>query len=111
MAAFVIRKRKSKPARQPSRHWDGHDGRDGQGQVLARTWRSRHPPGLLVGLESGAATVETGWRVLRKGNRQLSDPQFHSWGSSQEKGKHTSPRKLAQTFTAQDSQKSKVRTT
>ena len=35
-------------------------------QVLARMWRKRNPCALLVGMQTGAATVENGVQVPQK---------------------------------------------
>ena len=39
--------------------------------MLERVWRKRNPPALLVGMEIGATTVETGRRCGRKLNIEL----------------------------------------
>ena len=35
-------------------------------QMLARMWRKGNPHGLLMGMQTGAATVKTVWRYLKK---------------------------------------------
>ena len=34
--------------------------------MLARMWRNGNPLALLVGMQTGAATLETVWRFLKK---------------------------------------------
>ena len=40
-------------------------------QVLARMWRKGNPSALLVGMQTGAATMETSWNVLKKLKMEL----------------------------------------
>jgi len=40
--------------------------------MLAKLWSNRKSHSLLVGLQTGAATLEDGWQLLRKTKRTLT---------------------------------------
>ena len=54
---------------------NGHHKQINKQQVLERMWRKGNPSTLLVGMQTGAATVETIWNFFKKLKMELpSDP-------------------------------------
>ena len=52
-------------------------------------WRKESPPALLVGMWTGAATVENSMRFLKKLKTELSyDPALPLWNMSGKKQKY-----------------------
>jgi len=54
--------------------------------VLARMWRKRNPRALLVGMQTGAATVENRMEVPQKLKNRMT--LLHYWIFTQRKHKH-----------------------
>ena len=54
------------PEIQPHTSQNGQDQNLRGQQMLARIWRKRNTPPLLVGLQAGTTTLEICWRFLRK---------------------------------------------
>ena len=50
---------------------NGHHKQINKQQVLERLWRKGNPSALLVGMQTGAATVENRWNFLRKLKMEL----------------------------------------
>jgi hypothetical protein len=52
--------------------------------MLERMWRKRNTPSLLVGLQTGATTLEINLEVPQKiGNIYLKTQIYHSWEYTQ----------------------------
>ena len=62
--------------------------------MLARLWRKGYPSALLVGLKTGAATVENGMEFPQKTKKWncLWTQKFHRWDYILKTPKHQSKR-------------------